>query len=149
MKYVFPLLLVCSSFFSFSQITPTEMMKIYKMDMDQFETYSLNKGYEFSNTKDNENLFGVTYTKGLGTNTKYLTLYTRHFVDGIMVRYQTSNNNEFASFKNALKVNGFKLVDTHTFDGNIVKKYILKEWVIEIYSGVDDYVYFEINLFKP
>ena len=93
MKYIFSLLLVFSFNISFGQMTLNEMMKVYNMDMDQFETYALNKGYEFYKVKNNEYIYGHTYLKGVGKNTKYLTLNTRYFDNGSNVTYQTSNTN--------------------------------------------------------
>ena len=54
MKFVFTLLLISFSTVSFSQMTFSDILKIYKMDMDQFEEYAISRGYEFHEFDSNE-----------------------------------------------------------------------------------------------
>ena len=115
MKYIFSLLFVCSSYFSISQINPSEMFKIYDMNFDQFESYALNKGYEIDEPVDKNGLHGVSYVKGLGNNRSYISLYDVFVVNEKTVNYQIKNSNEFLKFKTQLKNMGFKLYSTENF----------------------------------
>jgi hypothetical protein len=148
MKYIFSLFLVCTSYFSFGQMTVSDMMKIYNMDLDQFETYAIRKGYHFYEVKSSENTFGHSYQKGTGNNTKYLTLYNKFFLYGSNLSYQTSNSNEYLLLKNELKTKGFLLKSSETFEGTINKIYKYNSWVISIYTGKNEEnnEFFEINL---
>jgi hypothetical protein len=148
MKYIFSLLLIFSFNISFGQMTVSEMMRVYKMDLDQFETYSISKGFQFLEVTSNENYFGHKYGKGPGKNTKYLTLYTNFFKHGKYLTYQTSNSNEYLNFKNDLKSKGFIVSSTKSFEGSIEKIYMLNKWEFTIYtgSGGKDHQIFEIDL---
>jgi len=146
MKYILFIFFICSSYFSFGQMTVSEMMKIYKMDMDQFETYALSKGYKFNELVNDENSYGHEYIKGYSENTKYLTLYSSFFSRGINVNYQTSNTNEYLNFKNQLKNLGFVLHSEETFKDEPVKVYRNKTYEIRIYIMKNEI--YEIGLFK-
>jgi hypothetical protein len=126
-------------------MTMSEMMRVYKMDMDQFETFALSKGYVFYQLENSEDYYGHTYVKGYKENTKYLTLYSRYFSYGNEVTYQTSNSNEYLNFKNQLKNFGFSLYLSKTFEDKPVKKYRNSIWEISIITIENGY---EINLRK-
>ena len=148
MKYIFSILLIFSFNISFSQMTVSEMMRVYKMDMDQFETFAINKGYKFYKFQKDENTYGHTYKKGYGENIKYLTLYSRFYSKGIYVYYQTSNSNEYLIFKNQLKNFGFVLTPSieEVFRENPYKVYRNKTYEIDITTGNNGN--FEIGLNK-
>ena len=116
------------------------------MDMDQFETFSISKGYQFYELKKSENYFGHTYVKGYGENTKYLTLYNKYFSYGNNVTYQTSNSNEYLNFKNQIKNYGFVLHSEDTFNEDPYRVFRNKTYEIIIYTlkGGD----FEISMKK-
>jgi hypothetical protein len=132
-------------------MTVAEMIKVYKMDLDDFETFAISKDYKFNKVVDQEEIYGTTYVKGLGTNTKFLTLNTKFFNVGKRVRLLTYKSVEFLNFKKELISKGFKLIKTESVDGTIKKTYTLIDWVFEIFNGVDvdGDAYFEINLTKP
>ena len=146
MKYILFIFFICSSYFSFGQMTVSEMMKIYKMDMDQFETYALNKGYKFKEIFNDYDRYGHAYMKGYRENTKYLTLYKEFPFYGINVNYQTSNTSEYLNFKNQLKNLGFVLHSEETFKDEPRKVYRNKTYEIEIYITKDEV--YEIGLHK-
>ena len=60
MKFVFTLLLISFSTIAFSQMTFKKLVKIYKMDMDQFEEYAINRGYKFHDFKKDEDYINRT-----------------------------------------------------------------------------------------
>ena len=61
-----------------AQITLNDMKTILKMDYDSFETFVMNKVFIFD-SREKDDFESVSYDKGLGENTKYITLYTRSF----------------------------------------------------------------------
>jgi hypothetical protein len=117
------------------------------MDMDQFESYALGKGYNFHriDNDEDENVFGHIYSKGIKKETKYLKLYKHFYSDGVTVIYQTSNSNEFLNFKNQLKPLGFVLKSEKTFEETPFKIYRNSIYEIRISTNPDN---FEIGLNK-
>ena len=143
MKYIFSLILVCSSYLSLGQMSVSEMMKVYYMDLDKFETFAITKGYQFDEVDGDKNeagevtsnTFGHGYKKGTGKETKYLTLYTTYFEDGKCLQYQTSNSNEYLKIKSELIAMRFILESTNTFKGKVNKIYNLNRWNLSIFIG--------------
>lgn len=151
MKHIlFLLLLVFASTRSYSQLSFSEMVLVYNMNLDQFENFALKKGYSYNSIDDDERRFGLTYIKGNSYDTKFITLYTKYHYDGKAVTCQTSKDNEILSFKDQLKQNNFKLNDTENFEGSIKKVYSNSRWIIRLYSGKDDdgHIYYESTLVK-
>ena len=97
-------------------MTVSEIMRVYKMDTDRFETYSLGKGYEFFELLKDDGNNGFRYTKGEGKNAKYIGLFSNLFDLGAAVSYQSSNTQEFIGIKNELKKYNFKLYETDVLD---------------------------------
>ena len=151
MKYIFSLFLVFSFIFSFGQINPSEMFKIYEMNFDQFETYALNKGYEIDEPVNQDGLHGVRYVKGLGYNRSYISLYDVFVFNRKTVDYQLKNSNQFLNFKTQLKNMGFRLYSSENYTGkdgdkslhNIYRNKIWEFSINSIQGG-----YYEINLRK-
>ncbi len=113
-----------------------------------FETYCINNGYKFHQVVDDESQFGISYGKGTGVNTKYLTLYSRFYDQGKTLTFQTGSSSEYLSIKNQLEIQKFKLINTNSYDGAVVKSYSNDKFELEIYIGKDDedYNYYEINV---
>jgi hypothetical protein len=130
-----------------AQITLTEMFSMLKMNSDNFETYVLKKGYEFSNIKDDDNVFGFTYVKGYEDETKYITLYEKYFEYGKHLTYQTSNKNEYLLIKKQLIELRFKLFESFNFEGSIVKKYKNNIYILTLINGLNsDEETYEISI---
>lgn len=137
MKYIFSLLLVFSFNISFGQMTVSEMIKIYGMDLDEFETFALGKGFELHEIKNDEKINGVVYIKNRGLYPYYLELDLLNVYHGKLVSFQTSINSEFVSIKNQLKILGFKLFnDENSFidekQSMIVRSYKNIKWKVII-----------------
>ena len=153
MKYIFALLLVFSFNLSFGQMTLNELMRVYNMNFDQFETFAISKGYEiYKIYNDKEN--SVSYTKGYGKDTKYLALFGvsyNSFNKGINVSYQTGNPTEYLKIKNEMKNLGFKLFDSYFSLDSQVKEYRNNKFQLIIYTippKDNNSVHYEINLQK-
>lgn len=154
MKYLYSIFFICLSYFSYGQMTLVDLMKIYKMDMDHFETYALSKGYNLSRFDRNDNVDGVVYVKGTGKETRHLTLYESWFTDGPSVDFQTRNSNELLNIKNQLNSLGFKIFDSYFMSdgsGTQVKKYRNNKYELQIFTIPPDdndiYIVYEL-LFK-
>jgi hypothetical protein len=115
-------------------MTVSEMTKVYNMDLDQFETYALGKGYTFSEIKNEDNIYGHIYSKGIGNNTKFLSLYTEWFEKGKNVNFQTWNSSEFLNIKNQLKNLGFVLQLEEDYKGVPYKRYRNSKYELNLFS---------------
>jgi hypothetical protein len=118
------------------------------MDLNKFETYALNRGYNFDEVNEEEKVFGHSYRKGDGDLSKYLTLYDKFYEQNRTVTYQTSETKEYLSFKNEIERDGFQLTKTENFEGTSLKFYSNSTYNLRIYVGkgeIADNVY-EINL---
>ncbi len=147
MKFFLVLFYIIICFKSFSQLTLVELKNILKMDLNQFETYALNQGYNFEKVKEDEKIFGHNYTKGDGNLTRYLTLYVKYYEYNRHITYQTSDTEEYLSFKKEIETEGYQLTKTENFEGTSVKFYSNSTYDLEIYVGkgeIADNVY-EIN----
>ncbi len=145
MKYILSLFLVCASYTSFSQITVSDMIKVYNMDFDQFETFSILKGFELNEIQNNKQKSGHVYVKGVDENTKYLSLHTNHY--GFKkVCYQTSNSIEYLTIKDELKSKGFTLISTDNFNGDIIKTFKLNEWEFRVFRTNNNGIVYEMRL---
>jgi hypothetical protein len=135
-----------------AQITLNEMKSIIKMDIDNFETFAMNKGFLFSNFCDDK--FDdecVNYTKGVGEKTKYITLYTKYNnIYKKKVTYQTSIENEYLLFKKQMKEQGFSLFDKAEWQekGVLFKYYKNKNYKLTLAIGKNEInsVDYEITL---
>jgi hypothetical protein len=97
-----------------AQISLNDMKTILKMDYDSFETFALNRGFLFSHFCDDK--FDdecVNYIKGVGKQTKYITLYKYDTnFNKKNVTYQLSIESEYLLIKKQMKEQGFNLIDT-------------------------------------
>ena len=136
MKYFVTIIFIYLTTSVYSQISINEMMKIYEMNMDQFETFSLGKGYHFVEARES----GFVYGKDFG---KYIS---KHFGDNKYVHQQTSNVNEYLKFKNQIQNIGFVFKESKSFEKtskkgvlykSLTKNYIKGKWQI-ILSSVEN-----------
>lgn len=147
-KFVF--FIVLFSCYANAQMSINEMKAILKMDLDTFETYTLKKGYGFSDIKDDEYSYGVTYVKGTGYSTKYITLYQKYFDEYKHLTYQTEIKSEYLLIKKQLLESGFKLFSEENFKGSIVKKYKNTTHTVTLINGINrGYDTYEISIGKP
>lgn len=151
MKLILSFLLIFSIHACFGQMTINEIIKVYKLNMDQFEEYAVEKGYEFNKYDRNDDYNGVGYAKGVGKQTKYLTFYDSWFSYGKNINYQISNQNEVFSLKKQLKETGFKLNDTYFMEDKTTKveKFRNAKFELSTYTMPPDedrsYVFYEIG----
>ncbi len=119
---------------SYSQISLNEMKTILKMDYDSFETFVMNKGFVF-NDRQNDNFDYVSYVKGYGKNTRYISLYTRSLANyKKKVNYQTAIESEYLSLKKQMKEQGFYFFETFDNNENNDEKVFAKIYRNKIYE---------------
>ena len=103
----------------------SELIKMKKMNADEFDTYVVKKGYEFfqNNQGDDFTYSSTTYTyKVNGAKQAYITKYSNE-LKKIMISFQTINSKVYLNFKNDLKIQGFTLLDSGPNDETNVLRY--------------------------
>jgi hypothetical protein len=149
MKYLLCVFLAFATVKSYSQLSLNEMLAVYKMNLDQFESFAFKKGYKFSSVIDEECCFASCYVMGKGVNTKYITLYTKYFEVDRCVTTQTSIEKELLTLREQMINSGFKLTSTHNYKGSLVKTYKKDLWNIDVHSiSTDEDSDYEISLTK-
>lgn len=139
--------LLIISLSTYCQLSINEMISVYKMNLDQFENFSLKKGYSFHRieTDGNKNITAVSYRMGSGYNTKYIRLYTAISNLGLNVDTQTSDEKDILRIKNGLAEHGFSLINSREFEGKYFREYSKDKWLLQIFTRNGDY---EISLSK-
>lgn len=135
-KNKFYFLLLIFPFYLNAQLTINDMKAILKMDLDKFETYAYNLGYEYKGFHKTERVYGITFKKGYGQDTKYISLYEKYFNDGKNLTYQLSNKNEYLNLKKQIELLNFRLVRTFDFEDSLVREYINNTHKISLISGL-------------
>ena len=156
MKFVFTLLLISFSSIAFSQMTFNDILKIYKMDMDQFEEYAISRGYEFYKFEKEEEVNGVMYRKinRRGRETTYLELYDSYYSEGKHIGFQTGVSSDILRIKTEMKKFGYKLYTSIFMKDNITKadRYTNGKFELSIYTTPPnenfDYAWYEIGFGK-
>lgn len=101
--------------------TLPELIKMSKMDVDDFDTYVTSKGYVFHDEVDNDEMQSVGYALDVNENdyskaNKFITLYQRYSVYNFKYRYyvnyQTLDKKEYVKIKNQIKALGYILKDS-------------------------------------
>ena len=100
--------------------TLSELIKMSKMEVDDFDTYVTAKGFVFSKEDINNDVKGVEYALEINQidrfkALKFLTLYQSYYNYKNAISYQTPNRKEYISFKNQIKALGFKLEKSDIF----------------------------------
>ncbi len=97
--------------------TLSELIKMPKMDMDNFDTYVTAKGFVFVRDINLEEAKGVTYALNLNRNDKrnadkFIKWYSKYFSNRYAINYQSNDKNEYIKFKSQISILGFKFIKT-------------------------------------
>jgi hypothetical protein len=117
MKYILSLLFLFSFNVSFGQITINELIKMFNMDSDQFESYAISKGYTLDHFINEEGASGINYFKEDDVNSKGLQFFTEYFLYGKYIEYTTWIPIEASNFKSSIKNIGYKLENSYIQEG--------------------------------
>jgi uncharacterized membrane protein len=97
----------------------SELIKMSKMNVDDFDTYVTSKGFSFYKQTDETNIQSVEYALNLESSTlraeKFITLFQRYFESRFNLNYQTLDKKEYLNIKNQLKALGFIFKDQFVF----------------------------------
>jgi len=86
-----------------------DMVKMNKMNNDDFDTYVTQKGFKYYEFENDEFKKSTSYIRGSKDNVEYITRFDypierKHIT---MVSYQTTNSKIYLKFKNELKQFGY------------------------------------------
>jgi hypothetical protein len=145
--FVFSFLIVSNV--TFAQISLNEMKNILNLNADKFETFAMNKGFEYSESKNTENYESIAYTKGFGAQTQYIILYPRFFGKRC-ITYQTCSKKSYLAIKTQLKEQNFTYLTTKRNEQTnwLHNEYMSKQYLLSLASGYLDAneVVYEITL---
>lgn len=134
MRYIISVFLVCFFLGSKSQITLNEMIKVYDMDFDQFETFSTNKGFSFDDMIDSFYYSQVFYNINNKVNQETIGLFRYKIKEEgyyPIVTQTYFNQNDYLKFKTQIEINGFKFVSTSKeLKGYLSEYYKYNKWQI-------------------
>lgn len=131
--------------------TLPELIKMSKMNVDDFDTYVTSKGFVFEGADNEDQTEGVSYALNLNISnskaSKFIGLYERHYDDKYYIHFQTIDKNEYINIKNQIKTLGFKLKNSRIFttdEGKVVNRFLYIKGKSEITIYVDGKS-FEVN----
>ena len=150
------LLLLFIPLVAFGQISMSDLIKVSKMDLENFEIYGLEKGYRFGKISNEEdvNWYGLQMKKTNGQRTEFLTNYQKMGFKGERgASYQGPMQERLATLYKEIKSLGFELSEMNEFesDGKIylAKDYKKNNELINIYvypDGVNIEISYTYNL---
>lgn len=111
------LLIIFSSFtlFQKTEFKIQDFEKMAKMNANDFETYILNKGFEFDGTQNFESFDVVHYKK------KNVTMSKAVATDSSIMHiafYETSSNTEYVNFKKQAELLGYKYINSDKYSSD-------------------------------
>jgi hypothetical protein len=123
-------------FSSFTLLQKTEFKiqdfeKMAKMNANDFETYILNKGFEFDKTQNYKSFDVVYYKKKNMTVSKAVTTDSSIMYSAF---YETSSNTEYVNFKKQAELLGYKYKssDKHSIDTDNTQYHIYEKGKIKL-----------------
>ena len=111
MKNILFTLALLISFSSFGQRDVAQLIKVAKMDIEKFEMYALENGYSLDEFMDDEDVKGLSMSKGTGDSTEYLTVYSKFYKKRYQSGYQCKKEKLIYIYRE-LKKMGFKLINS-------------------------------------
>ncbi len=125
-----------------------ELIKISKMNVDDFDTFVTSKGFVFLKGENDKYVQGVTYALELSRYDnskalKFIQLYQRYHDFKHTITYQTTSKSEYIDIKNQVKTSGFILDDTsvETIDGTDSNKFVYSKGKSKVKIWVTSNVY--------
>lgn len=99
-----------------------ELIDLNFKNVDAIDTFVVNKGYEYSESKDDVNFNNRKYNYNRGTKNKaeywlqYSVFLSPNSLIKNMVTWQTLKREDYIAIKNQLKTSGFKFIDSKKLD---------------------------------
>lgn len=105
----------------FSNLTYSQLFSLYELtnllnkNIDEFDSFLLSKEFRFSSAKADSEIDEILYVynqKEDGFAVKYVTKYVFKENNEQSIVYQTPNSEEYISFKNQLKSQKYKFINS-------------------------------------
>lgn len=139
----------------------SEIIKMNKMNWDEFDTYANKKGYFFSKIYEHEDSYEKSYLFGNHNTIGYYVLSKTDInisenQKQILVGFKTSKKEDYLSIKNQINELGFKYTSTGTvtddaYDG-VYLEYQKGDYKLKLYTlttHVENFrTLFEINILR-
>jgi hypothetical protein len=141
-KIILTLIILCYTSTGFSQkFTLSELVQLNKSNWDYFDTYVLDKGYEYNNATNNDSLITKYYS-----NEESITGKAQRFIRKSIyssgfkyVEWQTAHKSEYLLIKKDLKSQGYKYIGEGTIDDKVsYLKYLKVNIIVMLFLGKAD-----------
>lgn len=99
--------------------TVVELEKVMTLDVDEFETFVMKKGYEFVNFEKTEYSDNLSYgfdEKNRNKYEHYISRFKYNQKEGLMISFQTYKTEYYLNLKKELKISGYKFRGTEYSD---------------------------------
>jgi len=120
-------------------MTLGEMAKVYNMNMSEFKSYAIGKGYSVGEIENTEDRKGRSCAKGKGLNMRDVSLYTKYFENDRILILHTWNYTDLSKIRNQLKFSGFVLKSNEDIEGaEQIEKYRNYKFEITLITYSED-----------
>jgi hypothetical protein len=142
-KFIFTIIFYFISTTIFGQnFTLSEMIKINNYQLDDFDTYVTQKGYQYFETENTDYANATSYVFYVnGVKKSYISKFYYKTKPKEMVSFQTGNTATYLKIKSDLKILGFKFINTETNDGTTFFNYEKGNIEISLASSVQENSY--------
>ena len=153
MKYFLLSILLLTTKIIFCQIMPNDMLKIHRMNFDEFETFALQHKFEFNESITNDNYKELTFVNYINDDVHLLTL-TIYNDSSKIVSYSPINGNEMLKIKNWISQNGFKFTKSDNgipdgFSQSHMNWYKKNDYSFSLMTAIkNNKIYYNITLSK-
>jgi hypothetical protein len=140
MKKVFLFILLFYSLNGFSQsFTLNELIKLTKSNDNNFDTYVLQRGFQFEDVENHDGFISKSYSLSInGAKRYYITKHIPKDNSFKWVSYQTPNSRDYLKMKEDLKRNGFLNTKSDTYNSSNLFEFVKDNCKITIMSGKED-----------
>lgn len=130
-KYLSLIFLVSFTTFQNPEFKIQDFEKMAKMNSNDFETYILNKNFEYEKTQ-NFTSFDVAYYKKKNITISKAVATNSSIMNSIF--YETSSKIEYVNFKKQAEILGYKFQksNTNSFDADKTTHHVYKKGKIEL-----------------
>lgn len=142
-KFIFSIIFYFISTAIFGQnFTLSELIKINNYQLDDFDTYVTQKGYQYYENDNTDFADATSYVFYInGVRKSYISKFYFKTQTKEMVSFQTGNNATYLKIKSDLKTLGFKFINTETNKGTTFFNYKKGEIEVALASSVQENSY--------
>jgi hypothetical protein len=119
-------------------VSLNELINLSSASDDDFDTYTIKKGYTFYKHEEDEIANSISYSFLInGKRRGYLNKYTYNLKVGGWIELQTTDVNTYLKYKEALKANGFSFYEKGVIKESSWMQYKKGTTSVRIYSSTD------------